>query len=275
MLMIFENKEVEVFEWNGQILFNPYHVGECLEISPEGVRKAITRMSGRQVIKLTNSKVTDSNFRKLHNTGENFLTESGVYKLIFKSKKKEAEKFQDWVTDEVLPQIRQTGGYIPTKEEESDEEFLARALLVAQRTLEKKNKELEEKNKVIEEQKPKVEFYDKVLNPTDEENGFTKLLTTTEVAKDLGMTARQLNNILHEKRIIYKKGKTWVLYSKYDHLISEKYCDYFINEFGNLLKWTEKGRKFIIELLEKQKISSSRSHHLLVSLNSKYIKHER
>ena len=98
---------------------------------------------------------------------------------------------------------------------------------------------------------PKAEFYDKVLNPTDEENGFTKLLTATEIAKDLGMTARQLNNILHEKRIIYKKGKTWVLYSKYDHLISEKYCDYFINEFGNLLKWTEKGRKFIIELLEK------------------------
>ena len=98
---------------------------------------------------------------------------------------------------------------------------------------------------------PKAEFYDKVLNPTDEENGFTKLLTATEIAKDLGMTARQLNNILHEKRIIYKKGKTWVLYSKYDHLISEKYCDYFINEFGNLLKWTEKGRKFIIELLGK------------------------
>lgn len=97
---------------------------------------------------------------------------------------------------------------------------------------------------------PKAEYHDKVLNPTDEENGFTKLLTTTEVAKDLGMNAKQLNNILHEKGIIYKKGKTWVLYSKYNHLISEKYCDYFINEFGSLLKWTEKGRKFIIELLE-------------------------
>ncbi|WP_455789219.1 ORF6C domain-containing protein, partial [Clostridium butyricum] len=44
-------------------------------------------------------------------TGENFLTESGVYKLIFKSKKAEAERFQDWVTDEVLPQIRKTGSY--------------------------------------------------------------------------------------------------------------------------------------------------------------------
>ena len=199
----------------------------------------------------------DKNTVAIHDGSQNrnmtVINESGFYSLVLSSKLPNAKGFKRWVTSEVLPQIRQTGGYIPTKEEESDEEFLARALLVAQRTLEKKNKELEEKNKVIEEQKPKVEFYDKVLNPTDEENGFTKLLTTTEVAKDLGMTARQLNNILHEKRIIYKKGKTWVLYSKYDHLISEKYCDYFINEFGNLLKWTEKGRKFIIELLNKQK----------------------
>ncbi|WP_236879852.1 Bro-N domain-containing protein, partial [Clostridioides difficile] len=98
-------------EFNGKILFNPYHCGNCLGISNEGVRKAITRMNENQVIKLTNSIVTDSHIRKLHNTGENFLTESGVYKLIFKSKKEEAEKFQDWVTDEVLPAIRQTGQY--------------------------------------------------------------------------------------------------------------------------------------------------------------------
>lgn len=115
---------------------------------------------------------------------------------------------------------------------------------------EKERQQLREENNLL---KPKAKYCDKVLNPTDEENGFTKLLTTTEVAKDLGMNAKQLNNILHEKGIIYKRGKTWVLYSKYNHLISEKYCDYFINEFGNLLKWTEKGRKFIIELLNKQK----------------------
>ena len=51
-------------------------------------------------------------FRKLNNAGENFLTESGVYKLIFKSRKEAAERFQDWVTDEVLPSIRKTGTYI-------------------------------------------------------------------------------------------------------------------------------------------------------------------
>ena len=110
-LMIFENKTVEVFEWNGQVLFNPYHCGECLDLGESAVRMAISKMNSKQVIKLTNSNVKDIDFRKLHNTGENFLTESGVYKLIFKSHKAEAEKFQDWVTDEVLPQIRKIGSY--------------------------------------------------------------------------------------------------------------------------------------------------------------------
>jgi len=56
-------------------------------------------MSEKQAVLLKNSKVDSIDFRKLHNTGEKFLTESGVYKLIFKSRKEEAEKFQDWVTD--------------------------------------------------------------------------------------------------------------------------------------------------------------------------------
>lgn len=111
-LMVFEGHDVEVFELNGQVLFNPYHVGTCLEISPEGVRKAVTRMNEKQVVKLTNSKVTKSNFRKLHNTGENFLTESGVYKLVFKSHKPNAEAFTDWIVDEVLPSLRKNGQYI-------------------------------------------------------------------------------------------------------------------------------------------------------------------
>ena len=69
-------------------------------------------MNDKQVIKLSNSNVNNLDFRKLANRGENFITESGVYKLIFKSKKKEAEKFQDWVTDEVLPTIRKHGAYM-------------------------------------------------------------------------------------------------------------------------------------------------------------------
>lgn len=155
-IMIFENKPVEVFELNGQALFNPYHCGECLELNESSVRNHLSKMNNKQAILLKNSDVLNKDIRKLNNAGEKFLTESGVYKLIFKSKKKEAEKFQDWVTDEVLPQIRKTGGYIPIDEEESEQDILAKALLIAQNTLKKKDdllkakeKELGEKNRFL------------------------------------------------------------------------------------------------------------------------------
>ena len=126
----FENKEVEVFEFEGKVLFNPKHVGECLNLTDSAVRKSIANMNNKQVVKLKNLDVKDVPIRKLNNAGENFLTESGVYKLIFKSDKKEAEKFQDWVTDEVLPNIRKIGGYITTTNTMSDEDILARALQI-------------------------------------------------------------------------------------------------------------------------------------------------
>ncbi len=96
----------------------------------KNINDNLRTMNDKQVIKLTNSKIGITDFRKLHNTGENFLTESGVYKLIFKSRKQEAEKFQDWVTDEVLSNIRKTGGYITTTNTMSDEDILARALQI-------------------------------------------------------------------------------------------------------------------------------------------------
>lgn len=116
LLFNFEGHEVEVLNFNGQPLFNPRDVGECLELSDKTVANHMSMFNSNQVIKLTNdiiSKAGLTNIRKLNNFGENFLTESGVYKLIFKSRKPSAERFQDWVTDEVLPRIRQYGAYIP------------------------------------------------------------------------------------------------------------------------------------------------------------------
>lgn len=155
---------------NGEILFNPYHCGECLDITPEGIRKAITRMNEKQVIKLTNSKVTDSNFRKLHNTGENFLTESGVYKLIFKSKKKEAERFQDWVTAEVLPQIRKTGSY--KNNQNSINEFRGQLTTLVNSIFEDKLSEVKEYYKIKSKTKSDISSYIKkrlgILRADDE-----------------------------------------------------------------------------------------------------------
>lgn len=161
-LMIFEGHNVEVFELNGQVLFNPYHVGACLELGNSAVKMAVAKMNEKQVVKLTNSKVNKVDFRKLHNTGENFLTESGVYKLIFNSRKPEAERFSDWVTDEVLPMIRKTGGYV-----NNDDLFISTYLPYADDTTKmlfaQTLKTVREQNETIEQQKTEIIHKENVI----------------------------------------------------------------------------------------------------------------
>ncbi|MFR9240984.1 MAG: phage antirepressor [Clostridium baratii] len=196
-LMIFDNKLVEVFELNGQVLFNAKHVAECLDITD--VNSSIRNFNKKQIIKLTNSKMHNMHFRKLHNTGENFLTESGVYKLIFKSHKKEAERFQDWVTDEVLPQIRKTGGYIPLDENMDDEEFMARALEIAHRTLKKKEELLKQKDKELKEK-----------------NNFLNQISASSnsiLVRDVAHLATKQNIKIGEKRL-WNKLREWGLIQK-------------------------------------------------------------
>lgn len=179
--------------------------------------------------------------QRLFVSGQNremwFLTENGLYEVLMQSRKPIAKQFKKEVK-KILKQIRQTGGYIPFSQEESNEEILARALIIAQNTLDKKNK-------MIEEMQPKVKYHDEVLN-------VDKLVTTTDIAKDLGMTARQLHNKLHDMKIIFKTGNHWTFYAKYQTRIP-LYADYQIGEHGQILKWTERGRKWIIKLLNEQK----------------------
>lgn len=201
-LMIFEGNQVEVFEYNGEVLFNPKDVAKCLDI--KNVNDNISRMNKNQVRKLTNkdiSKVGYSDFRKLHNTGENFLTEAGVYKLIFKSHKEAAERFQDWVTDEVLPSIRKTGGYLGNTKELSEEEIMAKAFMIAQKTIENQKKQLEE-------QKPKVIFADAVASSKG-----------TILIRELAKILKQNGVDIGEKRL-YK----WLRDNGY--LIKQKGSDY-------------------------------------------------
>lgn len=68
--MIFEGKQVEVFEFEGKVLFNPYHVGECLDLGESAVRMAIKKMNQNQVVKLKNPDVKDIDIRKLNNAME-------------------------------------------------------------------------------------------------------------------------------------------------------------------------------------------------------------
>ena len=241
-IMVFEGHNVEIFEFNGQVLFNPKHVAECLNIAD--VNSSIRNFNKSQVIKLKNSDMHDMQIRKLNNAGEKFLTESGVYKLIFKSHKEEAERFQDWVTDEVLPSIRKHGLYmtqVTLEKTIKDPDFLINILKEL-----KKERELKvqaQKEKQIAEDQRDLLIHQK------------KLYTSTEIAKEVGLnSAKKLNDILHQKGIQYKVNGTWVLYSDYSDLgyTSIKQKD-FPKRVVYDRKWTGKGRAFILDLLEKEK----------------------
>lgn len=236
-LFVFDGNEVEVFNYDGEILFNPKDVGKCLDISD--VKSVIRNFNSNQKIKISNNdlKVHNIHFRKLHNTGEQFLKEAGIYKLIFKSRKPNAEKFQDWVTDEVLPQIRQTGGYIPATQEDDEETIMAKAFLIAQRTIEKKNK-------LIEEMTPRANWFDKFMNGEG-------LYTSTQVAKLLHISsARKLNTILNEEKIIYRQGENWLPYVSTDKSWYKLIVGNRENYSYSQLKFTPKGIYEISKILD-------------------------
>ena len=88
-LKVFNGTEVEFVLVNDKVLFNARCVGEILGIVD--VNSVIRNFNDKQIVKLKNSDVQDMQFRKLNNAGENFLTESGVYKLVMRSNKPEAE----------------------------------------------------------------------------------------------------------------------------------------------------------------------------------------
>ena len=111
-----------------------------------------------------------------------FINESGVYSLILGSKLESARRFKHWVTSEVLPSIRKQGGYMVVRPDESDEAIMARALEIAPATLQRRDEE-------IARLKPKADYADQVLDSVS-------CLTTTQVAKGMGMTAMELNRIL-------------------------------------------------------------------------------
>lgn len=91
-----------------------------------------------------------------------FISESGLYALVLSSRKPEAKAFKRWITHEVIPAIRKTGGYIAGQETMDDDQLLANALMVAQRKIAERNKQLEEANEKIKADAPKVLFAETV-----------------------------------------------------------------------------------------------------------------
>ena len=265
-----------------------------------------------------------------------FVNESGFYALVLGSKLASAVKFKDWVTSVVLPQIRKTGGYIPVKEGESEEETIRNAEEILRATLKKKEELLEQQKKLIEEQKARLDgqkawiadqdarliqqkallhqqevqmgLDKKLIGEQDEEirrlNGVVDEQVvniarkgeniihlehqvdglmpkaiysdnvldsvscfTTQVAKELGITAQELNRSLCALHIQYYQSGQYMLYAEYAHMglaksrtrynaFLDPKCDGRKEKMGKAvthtyLVWTEKGRKFIHDLAHR------------------------
>ena len=266
-----------------------------------------------------------------------FVNESGFYALVLGSKLASAVKFKDWVTSVVLPQIRKTGGYIPVKEGESEEETIRNAEEILRATLKKKEELLEQQKKLIEEQKARLDGQkawiadqdarliqqEALLHQQEVQMGLDKKLigeqdveirrlngvvdeqvvniarkgeniihlehqvdglmpkaiysdnvldsvscfTTTQVAKELGITAQELNRSLCALHIQYYQSGQYMLYAEYAHMglaksrtrynaFLDPKCDGRKEKMGKAvthtyLVWTEKGRKFIHDLAHR------------------------
>lgn len=160
-MQIFRNPEfgqIRVMTKDGQPWFAGKDVADVLGYS--NTSKALLDHVDEE------DKLNNESLSSLGQRGGWLINESGLYSLILSSKLPTAKKFKRWVTSEVLPQINHTGGYIPSKEGDTDEDILAKAVLIAKRTIGKKNQVIETKNKQLEQQEPKVLFADSVQAST-------------------------------------------------------------------------------------------------------------
>lgn len=180
------------------------------------------------------------------------INESGLYSILIKSQVPKAKPFRKWVTKEVLPTIRKTGGYVQENRaidfvnawlpqvDETTKNIIAG-------TLEQNQKLVVENKKlvtVIEEQAPKVEKYGELLD-TD------GTMNPTTLKDFLGLKSPQaLNKWLKEKGIQYKKGGTWNITAKYSYLIKEGYVKVVTNTIYNnkQIRWYPKGLDFLKDL---------------------------
>ena len=169
-----------------------------------------------------------------------FITEGDLYRLIASSKLPTAARFESWVFDEVLPSIRKHGVYA-IDELLANDEFLERAIvqLRAERA-----KRLAAEQALLEAA-PKVSYYDIVLQSDS-------LLTITEIPKDYGLSAKQLNQILRDEGVQFHQSGRWFLYARF---AQQGYTQSKTHEYGEgqtrtHMYWTQKGRLFVYDLLK-------------------------
>ena len=238
-IQIFQNQEFGAIRTmsneQGDVLFCAKDVADALGYSNgrDAVRKHVDG-EDKTTVAICD---TGSNYK----SQAIFINESGLYSLILSSKLESARRFKHWVTSEVLPSIRKNGGYMVACPEESDEVIMARALQIMQATLLRRDEQ-------IAKLKPRADYADHVLDSIT-------CITTTQLAKELDMTAQELNRLLCEMRIQYWQSGQYLLYADYARQGYAKNRTHSYRGHDGMLRtntylvWTERGRDFIHQLL--------------------------
>ena len=245
---------LQVFTFNGSsvrtVLINdePYFVGK-------DVAAILGYRNTRDALKyhVEDSDKGVANFDTLGGTQElTVINDSGLYSLALGSKLPEARRFKHWVTSEVLPSLQKHGMY--AKDELLDNPELAIEVFTKLKEERDRRRELEltvaSQSRQIEEAKPKVTYYDIVLQSKD-------CIATNVIAKDFGKSAIWLNRYLAEKGVQYKQGRVWLLYQTYadegytaTKTFASPATDGYVHSHVKTY-WTQKGRLFIYNLLKK------------------------
>lgn len=235
----FENNlfELEVKTENGESLFNAETVARSLGF--------VETKNGKEYVRWRTVNGYLKKYLSQEVAKNDFISEPMVYKLAFKANNVLAEKFQDWLATEVLPQIRKHGMYA-TDDLLNNPDLL---IEVATKLKEERTLRLVAEQKAAEMQ-PKADYYDRILNNKG-------LVTVSTIAKNYGMSAVSFNKLLHELGIQFNQSGTWLLYSKfqdkgYTHIEPFDYEDKNGNrQVKTRMKWTQKGHIFLYETLKK------------------------
>lgn len=164
------NNEIQKFDFKGAALRTltdeagePWFVlKDCMSILDLGNPTETVKMFDKDEFSTT--EVIDSIGRRQQTY---IISEPGLYRLVMRSRKPEAKEFQRWVTHEVLPQIRKTGGYIPTSDADDDMTILAKAVMIGQRTMEEQKQRIAAQQSRIDELQPKASMWDSFVDIPD------------------------------------------------------------------------------------------------------------
>ena len=244
----------------GELLFCLKDVCNSLELQVTKVKDRLTPYLPTIKVGVVTGKKSDGS-DSIQYIDMYFITEPDLYRVIFQSRKSSARKFQDWVFEEVLPTLRKEGSYSMTQSKQSlasyqiedpierakrwiEEQQHTRALEVQ---TEQQAQTIGIQQKELTVAAPKVKYYDDTLASTD-------CLTTTQVADDLGISARALNQQLSNAGIQYFQSGSWHLKGKYREwqLASTRTYNYIKGDGSTGTKvnlvWNQRGKRFILAL---------------------------